>query len=88
MKISEIWVKKFFENNMGFHNFQNFAEQGFLRAICPQIWFWNNMGPLINLGVIFKKNFFFGISCLMGYLPNSKGLQGMNDIDEGQEVDN
>ncbi len=27
--------------------------------------------------------FFFGISCLMGYLPNSKGLQGMNDIDEG-----
>ncbi len=27
--------------------------------------------------------FFFGISYSMGYLPNSKGLQGMNDIDEG-----
>ncbi len=34
-----------------------------------------------NLAIFF--NIFYGISCSMGYLPNSKGLQGMNDIDEG-----
>ncbi len=35
-----------------------------------------------------KNFFFFGISYSMGYLPNGKELQGMNDIEEGQEVDN
>ncbi len=35
-------------------------------------------------GYIFFFFFFFGISSSMGYLPNSKELQGMNDIEEGK----
>ncbi len=38
---------------------------------------------LTVLFVCFLFCFFFGISYSMGYMPNSKGLQGMNDIDEG-----
>ncbi len=56
----------------------------FFRVKISKIFFSKNYGFLYYLYFfILFYYFYFGISCSMGYLPNSKGLQGMTDIDEG-----